>query len=181
MAERYIHRILLRGTLLIGALWLGLSAARSEEAVPMRDTTAGAGMHLRIAPLPQACSFIALGEMVAERDITLFTAELLRTYKVLGNDERNLTHLFVRCGRNWGATAYALALQASSKRPLREVVMYYDLAGWNWQRAAVELGAVSRRSGEPTYTFGVYLNRQQQVWEQVLEAPLRWRRTFLDR
>lgn len=119
--------------------------------------------------------------MVAERDVALFSTDLLSTYKVLKGDKRNLTWLFERCDRNWGATAYALALQAASpKLSLREVVMGYDLAGRNWQQAAVDMGAVSRRSGEPTYTFGAYLNRQQQAWKQVLEVPLRWRRTFLN-
>lgn len=184
MVNRYAHTFVLRSTALACLLCAGMPMVQGKEHLCGSDTVKVGGGDVRLQPPVSqnaAQAFIRMGEMVAERDIALFTADLLSTYKVLENDVRNLTRLFERCDRNWGATAYALALQASSKRPVREVVMLYDLAGWDWQRTAVELGLVSPRSGEPTYTFGVYLSRQQQVWKRVLTAPLRWRRTFLDK
>lgn len=170
-----------RSAMLLGVcLWAGVSVTAAAEG-GHRDTTASRPRTLVCSPHIPARDFIALGESVAEQDIALFTADLLQTYKVLEGDQRNLTRLFERCGRSWGATAYALVLQASSKRPLREVVMYYDLAGWDWQQAARHLDLLLPWSGTPVYTLGLYLIRQQEQWERILEAPLRWRRTFLDR
>lgn len=125
--------------------------------------------------------FIRTGELVAERNIAFFTADLLDTYKVLKNDERILSRLFMHCDRNWGATAYALALQAASRVPMRVVLMEYDAAGRDWGRTAVRMGQLYTGDCQPSYTFGVYLNRQWTVWRKMLEAPLRWRRTFLGR
>lgn len=184
MVKHDFHTLFLRSASLVWLLCAGVAVVHGGEAFPRGDSTAAVARDARRQPaLSQnpTQAFIRLGEMVAERDVALFSTDLLSTYKVLKGDKRNLTWLFERCDRNWGATAYALALQAASpKLSLREVVMCYDLAGRNWQQTAVDMGAVSRRSGEPTYTFGAYLNRQQQAWEQVLEAPLRWRRTFLN-
>ena len=124
--------------------------------------------------------FIRMGEMVAERDIALFTADLLNTYKALKNDERNLTRLFMQCDRSWGETAYALALQAASRRPLRAVLTEFDTAGRDWEQAALRMKMIYRAGMAPDYTFGLYLERQQAVWRKVLDGPERWRRTFLD-
>lgn len=125
--------------------------------------------------------FVRTGEMVAERDIALFTADLLDTYKVLKNDERNLTRLFMQCDRNWGATAYALALQAASRKPLRVILTEFDMAARDWERTALRMKMIYRAGRAPDYTFGLYLERQQAVWRRVLEKPERWRRAFPDR
>lgn len=133
------------------------------------------------SPISRTQAFIRTGEMVAERDITLFKADLLATYKVLQNDERNLTRLFTECDQNWGGTVYALILQAVSKRPLGTVLIEYDTAGRNWEQTALRMKMLYARTLKPAYTFGLYLNRQQTTWDKALKEPQHWRRTFLDR
>lgn len=158
----------------------GTVSARGTEAFPA-DTVFVCDSLSPIRMVSPAETFIRTGEMVAERDIAFFTADLLDTYRVLKNDERNLSRLFMRCDRSWGATAYALALQAASRVPMRTVLMEYDAAGRDWERTAVRMGLLYMPDCRPSYAFGVYLNRQRTVWREVLEAPLRWRRTFLGR
>lgn len=124
--------------------------------------------------------FIRTGELVAERNSDLFQADLLQTYgKVLGHDERNLNRLYLRCDRNWGATAYALALQAASKEPLQVVLMNYDAAGRNWEWTALAMRKLSQKRLEPVHSFGTYLNQQLKTWSWILESPMRWRETYL--
>lgn len=167
----------------VGCLSFGLSAtAEAKKTRPVATdsvTTCIPPAAIRAETLTE--TFIRAGEMVAERDIALFTADLLDTYKILKGDERNLTRLFLRCERNWGATAYALALQAASRVPMRTVLMHYDAVGRDWERTAVDMGMLYKGSRQPSYTFGVYLDRQQEVWRKVLDGPVRWRRTFLGR
>lgn len=126
-----------------------------------------------------AGNMIALGNLVAERDAAFFTADLLATYKILRNDVREFDRLLLRCGGNWGATAYVLALQAAARKPMANVWMAYDRMGQNWEAAAVRLGVLYPGSMQPTYTFGLYLERQQRVWRRLLEEPFRWRKIFL--
>lgn len=160
----------------------GAKNAKKQQAEIMADT-------VLVADTLQGCpfatdpaeKFIRTGDMVAERDIALFTADLLNTYKVLKNDERNLTRLFMQCNRSWGAAAYALALQAASRKPLRAVLMEYDGTARDWERTALRMKMIYRAGMAPDYTFGLYLERQQAVWRKVLDGPERWRRTFLDR
>lgn len=159
----------------------GAAMAKKEKTVLVADTVFVFDSLPAIWAAGPAEAFIRTGEMVAERDIVLFTADLLDTYKILKKDERNLTRLFMRCDRNWGATAYALALQAASRVPMRVVLMNFDAAGRNWERTAVGMGLIYKGNCQPSYTFGIYLNRQLTVWYEVLEAPLRWRRTYLGR
>lgn len=146
------------------------------DTVPVADTI----LNCLFAAAPTE-KFIRTGDMVAERDIALFTADLLNTYKVLKNDERNLTRLFMQCGRSWGAAAYALALQAASRKPLRAVLMEYDRTGRDWERTALRMKMIYRAGMAPDYTFSLYLARQEAVWRKVLDGPEQWRRTFLDR
>ncbi|WP_298064463.1 hypothetical protein [uncultured Rikenella sp.] len=168
-------RISLLG-LLGGLVWglPGTVAAEALRPVPICDLA-------EIETDNSTGVFICVGEMVAERDIAFFTADLLDTYKILKNDERNLTRLFLRCDRSWGATAYALALQAASRIPMDVVLMVYDEAGRDWERTAIRMGLLYPADCRPSYTFGVYLNRQESVWCKRLEVPLRWRRMFLGR
>lgn len=157
------------------------SAKKQKAAVIVADTVLVADTlpAYRYAATPTE-AFIWQGDMVAERDIALFTADLLDTYKVLKNDERNLTRLFMRCGESWGATAYALALQAASRKPLRTVLTEYDMAARDWERTALRMKMIYRAGMAPDYTFGLYLARQEAVWRKVLGGPEKWRRTFLD-
>lgn len=168
-------RISLLG-LLGGLVWglPGTVAAEAFRPVPACDLAA-------VGTDNPTEGFICVGEMVAERDIAFFTADLLDTYKILKNDERNLTRLFLRCDRSWGATAYALALQAASRIPMDVVLMIYDEAARDWERTALRMGLLYAADCRPSYTFGVYLNRQESVWCKRLEVPLRWRRMFLGR
>ncbi|WP_281671162.1 hypothetical protein [Rikenella microfusus] len=181
MFRFYAIRICCLGT--VGCLSCGLPAtAAAFLPQPVAADSAAACVPpaaIRADALTE--TFIRAGEMVAERDIALFTADLLDTYKILKGDERNLTRLFLRCEGNWGATAYALALQAASRVPMRTVLMNYDAADRNWERTAVDMGMLYKGSRQPSYTFGVYLDRQQEVWRKVLDGPVRWRRTFLGR
>lgn len=158
------------------------NATKQKAAVIVADTVLVADT-LPMCPFAATPTekFIRMGDMVAERDIALFTADLLDTYKILKNDERNLTRLFMQCDRNWGAAAYALALQAASRRPLRTVLTEFDMAGRDWERTALRMKMIYRAGMAPDYTFGLYLARQEAVWRKVLDAPERWRRTFLDR
>lgn len=159
----------------------GAAIAKKRNTAPSADTVAVCDTVPALFADNSTEVFIRAGEMVAERDIAFFTGDLLETYKILKNDPRNLTRLFVRCDRNWGATAYALALQAASRVPMQVVLMNYDAAGRDWERTAIGMGMIYKGSLQPAYTFGIYVNRQQEVWRKMLEAPLRWRRTFLDR
>lgn len=161
----------------------GAKRAKKQKAVTVlvADTVVVTdSLPVRLFAANSTEKFIRTGEMVAERDIALFTADLLNTYKVLKNDERNLARLFMQCDRNWGATAYALALQAASRKPLRVVLTEFDMAARDWERTALRMKMVYRAGRVPDYTFGLYLERQQAVWRRVLEEPERWRRAFLD-
>lgn len=175
---RFFHICLLAvGVMTIPVGTAGAKNAKKQKTAVIADTIVVADSFA--ATLTE--KFIRTGEMVAERDIALFTADLLNTYKILKNDERNLTRLYLRCGGNWGATAYALALQAASRVPMRVVLMNYDAAGRDWECTALGMRMIYGESLQPSYSFGIYLSRQESVWRKVLEGPLRWRRTFLDR
>lgn len=170
---------------LMGCLLCGLPAtavAKKQKTAPAADTTItverDTGRRIWAADPTEA--FIRIGEMVAERDIALFTSDLLKTYKELKGDERNLTRLFLRCDRDWGAMAYALAIQAASRKPMRVVLVNYDYAGRNWQRTAGRMRMIYGGNLKPTYTFGIYLMRQEIAWRKMLDEPSRWRRTFLN-
>ena len=126
------------------------------------------------APVAEpAASFIRTGRQVAAHDLSFYTTNLLATYKVLGNDIRNLNNLYQRCDRDWGATAYALVLQAASKLPLTTLLINYDEAGRDWQKTAVRLHLLQGKKQEPRYTLSVYMNRQMDVWNDFLTAPQR--------
>lgn len=175
-------RTLLPGLACCVILWPPAAAiAKKRNTAPATVTVAVCDTVPALFADNSTEAFIRAGEMVAERDIAFFTGDLLETYKILKNDPRNLTRLFIRCDRNWGATAYALALQAASRVPMQVVLMNYDAAGRDWERTAIGMGMIYKGSLQPGYTFGIYVNRQQEVWRKMLEAPLRWRRTFLDR
>ena len=155
-----------------GVFGPGEAAARRKDG-PLDATLKSSG-----AAATWIEAFMKTGDVVAERDLELFKADLLRTYRCLERDERNLTWLFMRCDRSWGATAFALAMQAAAKESLRVVLMDYDAAGRNWERTATGMGLLSG-GRRPSYTFNAYLSRQQETWTRILENPMRWRETYL--
>lgn len=164
--------------LLVGGWFAGASASaagKGKNKGPVDATLAVSGTTDRTE------AFIKTGELVAERSLKLFKANLMQTYgrTALGYDERNLMRLYLRCDRNWGATAYALALQASSKESLRVVLMNYDAAGRDWERTALAMGKLSPGKLKPIRQFGTYLKQQTQAWNRILENPMRWRETYL--
>ncbi len=115
----------------------GAAIAKKRNTVPTADTVAVCDTVSALFADNSTEAFIRAGEMVAERDIAFLTGDLFETYKILKNHPRNLTRLFIRCDRNWGATAYALALQAASRVPMQVVLMNYFAAGRDLERTAI--------------------------------------------
>lgn len=157
---------------LFGWLLLSLSAsaqfAPASAKTPPRET-----QQTTCEEAEPTASFIRTGRQVASSDLSFFTSDLLAHYKVLDNDIRNLNSLYLRCDRDWGATAYALALQAASKMPLTTLLINYDEAGRDWQQTAIRIHLLQGRRLEPRYSLSVHLNRQTEAWNDYLTAPQR--------
>ncbi|MDE5944333.1 MAG: hypothetical protein K2G93_01965 [Rikenella sp.] len=164
---------------LLGVALLATSIVVPQAAARRKQGPLDATLKTSGAASTWVEAFIKTGDLVAERDLDLFKNDLLQAYRVLENDQRNLTRLYMRCDRSWGATAYALALQAASKEELRVVLMNYDAAGRDWEQTAARMRLLSR-GGKSTHAFNAYLNRQSETWERILENPMRWRETYLE-
>lgn len=106
MVKYDFHTLFLRSASLVWLLCAGVAVAHGGEAFPRGDSTAAVARDARRQPaLSQnpAQAFIRLGEMVAERDVALFSTDLLSTYKVLKGDKRNLTWLCLNAATVTGA------------------------------------------------------------------------------
>lgn len=154
--------------------WLLLSLSASAQFAPVSaKTPPRETQQTTCEEAEPTASFIRTGRQVASSDLSFFTSDLLANYKVLDNDIRNLNSLYLRCDRDWGATAYALALQAASKMPLTTLLINYDEAGRDWQQTAIRIHLLQGKRLEPRYSLSVRLNRQTEAWNDYLTAPQR--------
>lgn len=142
-------------------------APKSTETVTNRDIRVQADVspdNRNAARQASALRFIATGDMVAARCEAEYKYDLKTSYKIA--DPLELDRLYLLCDNSWGAVAYLLALESTTGKSARNILIIRDLQR-GWYGAARKLRAIFA-NGDPSYKLSIHIDRQQNIWKKLL-------------